>query len=59
MGEDELAKMENSSQPFEEFGILETGTLSGIEEVNGSSAYVIKVNENETNYYDVETGLEN
>ena len=57
MGEDELTKMKNSSQPFEEFGILETGTLSGIEEVNGSSAYVIKVNENETNYYDVETGL--
>ena len=57
MSDDELAKLKNSSQPFEELSILETGELTGVEEVNGASAYVIQFNESETNYYDVETGL--
>ena len=55
---DEIAAMKYEANPFPEVSLLkkEGLTVSGIENVNGSDAYVIK-NGDVTMYYDVKSGL--
>lgn len=55
---DELKSMQDSATPFDELEMVKkTGlTVSGVESINGSDAYVIK-DGNSTYYYDVKSGL--
>ncbi len=55
---DDIAAMKYEANPFPEVSLLkkEGLTVSGIENVNGSDAYVIK-NGDTTLFYDVKTGL--
>ena len=57
--EDEINKIKEESAPFPELNYLAAGglTLEGVEVVNGKKAYKIKVTDNKTVYYDLETGL--
>jgi predicted Zn-dependent peptidase len=57
--EEEVSKIKEESAPFPELNYLSVGriTLAGIENVGDKKAYKIKVNDNKTVYYDVETGL--
>jgi predicted Zn-dependent peptidase len=58
MDEAELKKTREESAPFPELGYLNGGVaLDGMEDVNGKKAYKVKVSEEKTLYYDVETGL--
>lgn len=55
---EELAEMKASANPFDELVLVNKAgvTLSGIEPINGSDAYVIKDGKS-TYYYDVKSGL--
>ncbi|WP_289645135.1 M16 family metallopeptidase [Maribacter aestuarii] len=57
--EEEVSKIKEESAPFPELNYLLVGgiTLEGIENVGDKKAYKIKVTDNKTVYYDVETGL--
>ncbi len=58
MDETELKKVREESAPFPELQYLNGGvSLEGMEDVNGKKAYKIKVSEEKTLYYEVETGL--
>lgn len=58
MDEMELKKVREESAPFPELQYLNGGvSLEGMEDVNGKKAYKIKVSEEKTLYYDVESGL--
>ncbi|TKD65357.1 pitrilysin family protein [Flavobacterium sp. ASW18X] len=59
LNEDEINKIKEESAPFPELNYLAAGglTLEGVEMVNGKKAYKIKVTDNKTVYYDLETGL--
>ncbi|MFS4492424.1 M16 family metallopeptidase [Maribacter sp. 2308TA10-17] len=58
MDEEELKKVREESAPFPELQYLNGGVaLDGIEDVNGKKAYKVKISEEKTLYYDVETGL--
>lgn len=58
MDAEELKKVSEESAPFPELNYLNGGvTLEGVEEVNGKKAYKIKVSDEKTSYYDMETGL--
>jgi len=58
MDEAELKKVREESAPFPELQYLNGGVaLDGIEDVNGKKAYKVKVSEEKSLYYDVETGL--
>lgn len=58
MGETELNKLKEESAPFPELNQLSGGvTLEGIETINGKKAYKIKVSDEKTVFYDVDTGL--
>ena len=58
MDEAELKKVREESAPFPELGYLNGGVvLDGIEDINGKKAYKIKISEEKTLYYDVESGL--
>ena len=58
MDAEELKKVSEESAPFPELNYLNGGvTLEGVEEVNGKKAYKIKVSDEKTSYYDLETGL--
>jgi len=58
MDETELKKASEESAPFPELGYLNGGVaLDGMEDVDGKKAYKVKVSEEKTLFYDVETGL--
>lgn len=55
---DDLEKVKAESSPFPEVNWLDGGaTLDGIEKVDGADAYVLKISDSKTVYYDVTTGL--
>lgn len=58
LGEEELKKAKEESAPFPELNLLNTDVvLEGIEVINGKKAYKIKISEEKTSFYDIETGL--
>ncbi|WP_317039626.1 M16 family metallopeptidase [Salinimicrobium catena] len=54
--EEQIAAAKADSHPFPELK-AENATLDGIETVNEQEAYVVKMDEATTNYYNTETGL--
>ena len=58
MTDDEVKKTVLEASPFPEVNYLNGGvTLEKIEDVDGEKAYRIKVSEEQTNFYSVESGL--
>ncbi len=58
MSDDELKKAKVESSPFPEVNFLNGGAiLEKIEKVDGEKAYKVKVGDNKTIYYSVDTGL--
>ena len=58
MGEAELEKVKKESSPFPELLLLDTDVaLDGIEEIDGKKAYKIKISDEKTSFFDIETGL--
>lgn len=58
LGEDELKKVKEESAPFPELNLLNTDvTLEGVEVIDGKKAYKIKISDEKTSFYDIETGL--
>lgn len=58
MTPDEVKKTKSEGSPFPEVNYLNGGvTLEKIEDVDGEKAYRIKVSDDQTNFYSVETGL--
>ncbi|MBT2162746.1 M16 family metallopeptidase [Zobellia barbeyronii] len=58
MGPDEIEKVKGESAPFPELNYLNTDiTLEGTESIDGKKAYKLKISEEKTAFYDVETGL--
>ncbi|MDN3595624.1 M16 family metallopeptidase [Zunongwangia endophytica] len=57
MSEDQIGAVAVEANTFPELNISENAEVTGIEDVEGSEAYAVKVNESTTNYYDVESGL--
>ena len=58
LGEDELKKVKEESAPFPELNLLNTDVaLEGVEVIDGKKAYKIKVSDEKTSFYDIETGL--
>ena len=58
MSADEIKKIKSEGSPFPEVNYLNGGvTLEKIEDVDGEKAYRIKVSDEQTNFYSVETGL--
>jgi len=58
LGEDELKKVKEESAPFPELNLLNTDvTLEGIEVLDGKKTYKIKISDEKTSFYDIETGL--
>ncbi|MGS0525382.1 hypothetical protein ACU8V7_09520 [Zobellia nedashkovskayae] len=58
MGPDEIKKVKDESAPFPELNYINTDvTLEGIESVEGKKAYKLKISEEKTAFYDIETGL--
>ncbi|MEB8345982.1 pitrilysin family protein [Flavobacteriaceae bacterium KMM 6898] len=58
LGEEELQKLKAESSPFPEMDYLNgNAALEGIEMVEGQKAYKVKVSEEKTSFYSMETGL--
>ncbi|MGB5499508.1 MAG: pitrilysin family protein [Maribacter sp.] len=58
LGEDELKKVKEESAPFPELNLLNTDVaLEGVEVIGGKKAYKIKISDEKTSFYDIETGL--
>ncbi len=58
LGEEELKKAKEESAPFPELNLLNTDVvLEGIEVIDGKKAYKIKISNEKTSFYDIETGL--
>ncbi|MDO6595553.1 pitrilysin family protein [Oceanihabitans sp. 2_MG-2023] len=58
MNADDVKKTQVEGSPFPEVNYLNGGvTLEKIEDVDGEKAYRIKISEEQTNFYSVETGL--
>jgi predicted Zn-dependent peptidase len=58
MTEDEIVKAQKQSSPFPEVNYLTQGvTLDKIEDVDGVKAYKVKITDERTMYYSVESGL--
>ncbi|WP_417884853.1 M16 family metallopeptidase [Zunongwangia sp.] len=57
MNDDQIKAIKIEAKPFPELSIDETAKVTGIENVEGGDAYAVKVNENTTNYYNIESGL--
>lgn len=58
LDETELKKAREESAPFPELDYLNGGVvLDGMEDVNGKKTYKVKVSEEKTLYYEVESGL--
>lgn len=53
----DLEEAKNGSAPFEELGIVKNGELIGIENINGSDAYIVKTGKDSKSYFDVKSGL--
>jgi len=53
----DLEDAKNGSAPFEELGIVKSGELVGIENINGNAAYVVKTGKGSKTFFDVKTGL--
>ena len=54
--EEQVTAAKAEAHPFPEL-IAENATLEGVEDVDGEEAYVVKMDENTTNYYSKESGL--
>ncbi len=54
---DKIEALKSTSLPFIELNLIESGTLDGIETINGSDAYGIKTASGDVHYYDVASGL--
>lgn len=56
---EEVLKVKEESAPFPELKYLTAGyvTLAGTQAVGGKKAYVVKIGDKKTAYYDMETGL--
>ncbi|MAU15208.1 MAG: peptidase M16 [Muricauda sp.] len=56
---EEIAKIKEESAAFPELNYLSAGnvTLEGVESVGDTKAYKLKISDNKTAFYDVETGL--
>jgi len=59
MGEEEIIKVKEEAIPFPELSYLSDATIKfeGIETIDGKKAYKLKLSEEKTAYYDMETGL--
>ncbi|MFD2822791.1 M16 family metallopeptidase [Lacinutrix iliipiscaria] len=58
MSPEDVTKAQLDSSPFPEVNYLNGGvTLEKIEDVDGEKAYRVKVSEEQTNFYSVDTGL--
>ncbi len=58
LGDEELKKIKEESATFPELNLLNTAiALEGIEAIDGKKAYKIKISDEKTSFYDVETGL--
>lgn len=58
LDETELKKAREESAPFPELDYLNGGVvLDGMEDINGKKTYKVKVSEEKTLYYEVESGL--
>ncbi|MGB5821788.1 MAG: pitrilysin family protein [Saonia sp.] len=58
LGEEELKKVKEESAPFPELNYLSSDiVLEGIEDINGKKAYKLKISEEKSSFYDVETGI--
>jgi hypothetical protein len=58
LGDDELKKVKEESAPFPELNLLNTDVaLEGVEVIDGKKAYKIKISDEKTSFYDIETGL--
>ena len=58
LGEEELKKVKEESAPFPELNLLNTDVaLEGVEVIDGKKAYKIKISDEKTSLYDIETGL--
>lgn len=59
LSEDEVSKIKEESAPFPELNYLTAGgiSLEGTEMVGDKEAFVVKVTDNKTVYYAIETGL--
>uniref|UniRef100_UPI003594773E insulinase family protein n=1 Tax=Pricia sp. TaxID=2268138 RepID=UPI003594773E len=59
MGEEEIVKIKEEAVPFPELNYLgdDTITLEGMETVDGKKAYKLKLSEEKSVFYDMETGL--
>ena len=58
LGEEELKKVKEESAPFPELNLLNTDVaLEGVEVIDGKKAYKIKISDEKTSFYDIETGL--
>ncbi len=58
LGEEELKKAKEESAPFPELNLLNTDVvLEGIEVIDGKKAYEVKISNEKTSFYDIETGL--
>ena len=56
---EEVAKIKEESAAFPELNYLAVGdvTLEGVEQVDGKKAYKLKISDEKTAFYDMETGL--
>jgi predicted Zn-dependent peptidase len=58
MSEEELNKMKDESIPFPELDLLlKEVTLDGVEVIDGKKTYKIKLSDEKTSFYDIETAL--
>ncbi|WBL22655.1 M16 family metallopeptidase [Zunongwangia sp. HRR-M8] len=57
MSQDQIDAVAIEANTFPELSISKNAKVTGIEDVEGSDTYAVKVNESTTNYYDVESGL--
>lgn len=59
LSNEEVTKIKEESAPFPELNYLATGgiSLEGTEMIGDKSAYIVKITEGKTAFYDTETGL--
>lgn len=58
MEEEELLKLKQESAPFPELDYLDSDiSLEGVEDVEGKKAYKLKISDEKTIFYDMESGL--
>ncbi|CAM3387256.1 M16 family metallopeptidase [Zobellia roscoffensis] len=58
MGPDEIAKVKDESAPFPELNYLDANvSLEGIKTIEGKKAYKLKISDEKSIFYDMESGL--